>query len=98
MIPLLVRAVLVVVVIWWLLVAFGIAPSPFSRTTIRIRNGQIRIDGAELSQRAKEHVADVIRDAMLFKGFITLSAKRYVGFSREVPEAMRQTLRNILLN
>jgi len=98
MIPLLVRAVLLVVVVWSLLVTFGLAPSPLSRTTIRIRNGQIRVDGAELSPRAKEYVADVVRDAMLFKGFITLSAGRRVGFSREVPESMRQRLRNILLN
>ena len=98
MIPLLLRVGLVVGAVWWALVAFGIVTSPFSRTTIRIRNGQIRVAGAELSPRAKEHVADVIREAMIFSGFISLSASREVRFSRDVPESVHQRLRNILLN
>jgi len=98
MIPLLLRVALPVPAVWWALVALGVVASPFSRTIIRIRNGQIRVDGADLSQRAKEHVADVIRDAMIFSGFIRISARREVRFSREIPESVHQRLRNILLN
>ena len=98
MIPLLLRVALIVGAVWWALVAFGFVASPFSRTTIRIRNSQISVEGAEISPRAKEHVADVIRGAMIFSGFISLSARREVRFSREVPERVHQQLRNILLN
>ena len=82
----------------WALVALGFVASPLSRTVIRIRHGEIRVEGAELGPRAKEHLADVIRDAMLMRGFITLSSRREVAFSRDVPQMMRQRLRNILLN
>jgi len=98
MAPLFVRILIVVGLAWWLLVGTGLLPSPFSRTTIRIRNGQIRISGTDLSSRAREHVADVMREAMLPSGFITVSGDRRVKFSRSIPEGMRQRLRNILLN
>lgn len=98
MVPLLIRLLVLVVPVWWLLVGIGLLPSPFSRTTIRIRNGQIRIAGADLQPRARQHVADVMRETRLPAGFITLSADRRLKFSRSIPEGMRQRLRNILLN
>lgn len=98
MVPLLIRILILVVPVWWLLVGIGLLPSPFCRTTIRIRNGQIRIAGADLPPRAREHVADVMREAGLPAGFVTLSGDRRVAFSRSIPEGMRQRLRNILLN
>ena len=90
--------VVAVAALLWALVVLGYVASPLSRTVIRIRRGEIRVEGAELGARAKEHVADVIRDAMLMRGFITLSSRREVTFSRDVPHVMRQRLRNILLN
>jgi len=98
MLPLLIRAALLALVIWWLLVAMGVLPSPFSRTIIRIRKGGILVTRAELPPRAKEHLADVIRNAMVQGGFITLSSSRSVAFSSEVPQGIRQQVRNILLN
>lgn len=98
MVPLLIRILILAVPVWWLLVGIGLLPSPFSRTTVRIRNGQIRIAGADLPPRARQHVADVVREAGLPAGFITLSGDRRVTFSRSIPEGMRQRLRNILLN
>ena len=98
MIPLILRGLLIVAFVWWVLVHAGLVPSPFSRTTIRIRNGEINVAGADLAPRAKEHVADVVREEMLFRGFITISTGRMVRFSREVPAGIRQRLRNILLN
>jgi hypothetical protein len=95
---LLLRLLIVAVVCWGLLVLLGVLPSPFSRTTIRIRNGGIRISGADLPARARDHVADVIREAGLRSGFIVLSRHRQVVFSLGFPEALRQRLRNILLN
>jgi len=82
----------------WALVALGFVASPLSRTVIRIRRGEIRVTGADPGARAREHVADVIRDAMVMRGFIAISSRREVTFSREVPSEMRQRLRNILLN
>ena len=98
MVPLFVRILILVGLAWWLLVGIGLLPSPFSRTTIRIRNGQIRIAGADLPSRAREYVADVVREAGLQGGFIAVSKARRVTFSRGIPEGIRQRLRNILLN
>ncbi|MFZ5637661.1 MAG: hypothetical protein ACOY82_13860 [Pseudomonadota bacterium] len=98
MIALFLRILIVAAVCWGLLVLLGVLPSPFSRTTIRIRKGRIRIAGVDLPARARDHVADVIREAGLRNGFITLSRHRQVVFSLGFPEALRQRLRNILLN
>lgn len=98
MMPLFVRVLILAGLAWWLLIGIGLLPSPFSRTTIRIRNGQIRIAGADLPSRAREHVADVVREAGLHGGFIAVSKARRVTFSRGIPEGIRQRLRNILLN
>ena len=98
MIPLLVRLLVVTGIAAWILVLIGAIPSPFSRTTILIRDGQIRIRGADLPPRARDHVVDVIRETHLSGGFITVSSDVRVGFSRSIPEALRQRLRNILLN
>jgi len=98
MAPLFLRLLILVGLAWWLLVGIGLLPPPFSRTTIRIRNGQIRIAGADLPPRVRAYVADVVREAMLPGGFIALSGNRRVAFSRGIPEGVRQRLRNILLN
>ena len=98
MIPLLLRLGLIGAAVWWTLIAYGFIPSPFSRTVIRIRNGQISVQGADLSSRAKEHISDVIREAMIFSGFVSLSSRHEVRFSRGIPERVHQRLRNVLLN
>ena len=82
----------------WAITSLGILPSPFSRTLVRVRNGEILIEKGDLSARAKQHVADVIRESRVEKGFFTVSQARTVTFSQGFPEALRQTLRNILLN
>jgi len=98
MIPLLLRALVVIAICWWLLVLLGFLPPLFSRTVIRIRDGHVRIAGAALSPRAKQHLEDVVRETGLSSGFIALSKRGQVGFSRSIPKALRQRLRNILLN
>ena len=98
MIPLLLRVALIAAAVWWALIALGFIASPFSRTIIRIRNCQISVQGADLSTRVKEHITDVIREAMIFSGFVSLSSRREVRFSRDIPQSVHQRLRNILLN
>ncbi|HZP64854.1 MAG TPA: hypothetical protein VFB32_00975, partial [Rudaea sp.] len=73
-------------------------PSPFCRVLVRIRDGKVRIEKGDLNARAKEHVADVVRESRIETGFITISQGRSVTFSFGFPSALRQTLRNILLN
>jgi len=89
---------LVIGCIAWAIISLGILPSPFSRTLVRVRNGEIRIERGDLNARAKQHIADVIREFRVKQGFITVSQGRGVTFSLSIPEAPRQTLRNILLN
>jgi hypothetical protein len=91
-------SLIVIGCISWAVISLGVLPSPFSRTLVRVRNGEIRIERGDLNARAKQHVADVIREFRVEKGFITISQGRGVTFSLGIPEASRQTLRNILLN
>lgn len=82
----------------WAVTSFGLLPSPFSQTLLRIRDGSVRVEKGELKARAREHVADVVREAGLKSGFVAISRTRKVTFSSGFPESLRQTLRNILLN
>lgn len=91
-------AIVLLVLVGWLAIALGFVAAPGSRSVIRIRHGEIRVEGAELAPRAKAHVADVIRIEMVMSGFIAISPRGDVSFSRSVPNAIRQRLRNILLN
>ena len=90
--------VLLIGLLLWIAIASGFMPSPFCRVLIRIGQGAVRLQKGSLSPRAKEHLADVVRESHLLKGFITISTGDRVTFSHQIPATIRQRLRNILLN
>ena len=47
---------------------------------------------------AKGQVLDVLKDSGISKGFIALTPGNRVAFSRGMPEAVKQRLRNVILN
>lgn len=90
--------VLLLVAIVWLLVRFGAMASPLARTLIQVRGGTIRVERGELAPRAKDHLADVVREARVERGHIAISHGGKVSFSADIPATLHQRVRNILLN
>jgi hypothetical protein len=92
--PLLILIVLAVLLV--VLVESGVIPSPFSRVHLVVDNGKTVIAKGALGPRAKELVADIIREKSVGNGFITISRSGKVRFSSSIPSNIRQQLRNVV--
>lgn len=79
-------------------VQYGIIPPPYATTLIRISGGQLNVKKGRLRNEAEDSVADILREAKVSSGFIAITSEDRVKFSRSVPSAIRQRLRNVLLN
>jgi hypothetical protein len=86
------------VIVGILAVRLGFLPPPHATTLIRIRDGELRIRRGEMRPYAKGQVADVLREAAVSRCFIAVTPGNRVTFSRSIPSAVHQRLRNIILN
>ena len=77
---------------------FGFVPRPGASTLIHIRNGALRVKRGQLRGHSREHVAEILRDSKVATGFIAITHENRVRFSRQIPAALHQRLRNVLLN
>ena len=66
-------------------------------TYILIDDGTLRLRKGWVSERALSALADLLRDAGVSEGHITLSEDRRVAVSWHVPPALHQRIRNVLL-
>jgi hypothetical protein len=79
-------------------VQFGFVPPRDPETLIRIRNGGLFFLGQDVKPHAKMSVLEIIRESRVENGFIAITPGRRVKFSRSIPQAIHQRLRNVLLN
>jgi len=66
-------------------------------TYIEIHSGAARVRYGQVDTRALSTAADILRDAGVRTGYITISNDHRVAFSWHVPPALHQQLRNVLL-
>jgi hypothetical protein len=66
-------------------------------TCILIDDGALRLRKGWVPNRVMTALADVLRDAGVSQGYITLSPDRRVAVSWHVPPALHQKIRNVLL-
>jgi Protein of unknown function (DUF3634) len=64
---------------------------------ILIDDGMLRVRQGFIPARAVAALADVLREAGISRGRITLSKDRRVAVSWHVPPALHQKIRNVLL-
>jgi len=82
----------------FLAVWLGFVPPPHASTLIWIREGVVDVRRGRVSPHAREHVADILREAGVSKGYIAITPENWVAFSRRIPSGIHQRLRNVLLN
>jgi hypothetical protein len=80
------------------LVWLGFIPSPLAATLIRCRNGTLEVRKGPLLPHARAQVAEILAAAAVSNCFITVTPRKRVFFSRQIPAALHQRLRNVILN
>ncbi len=99
--PLVVLVVLAAVILLALYKRGGQGGVPIfapDETYILIEDGMLRLRKGWVSQRGMTALADLLRDAGVSQGYITLSPDRRVAISWHVPPALHQQIRNLLIN
>ena len=82
----------------WLAVALGVVPSPMAGTIVRFRAGKVSMKRGTLRSQVRDDLAEVLATAGVASGFICIGREGRVSFSRTIPAALHQRLRNVLLN
>jgi hypothetical protein len=77
---------------------FGFVPPPHAKTILRIGLDGICATRGSLRPHAREHLTEILSEARVSKGFIAVTSADRVVFSRNIPTAVHQRLRNVLLN
>ena len=93
LIPILCLVILAFAAVW-----FGFIPPPNAETLVRVREGTVWVSRGQLQPHAKQDVAEILCEAEVSKGFIAVTSTNRVIFSRHIPAAVRQRLRNVILN
>lgn len=82
----------------WLAVSLGFIPPPWAETVVRIGKRRVWLKRGQLRTQARDDLAEVLSGFGIENGFIAISAIGQVSFSRNLPRAIHQRLRNVLLN
>lgn len=90
--------ILCLVAVAFAAVWFGFVPPPHASTLLRVHEGTIRVAKGQLGSIAREHVTDILAEAGVVRGFVAITHSNRVIFSRQIPAAVHQRLRNVLLN
>jgi len=80
------------------LAGFSFLPPWNAATVVRISAGKITMKRGQLRGQIRDDLKEVLSDAGVTSGFIAITEPNRVHFSRNIPEALRQRLRNVLLN
>jgi hypothetical protein len=76
----------------------GILPPLNARCVVRIRNAGCSVQGDALPHHVVNSVAEILQTAGVKRGFIAITPNARVKFSCQIPKAIHQRLRNVLLN
>lgn len=76
----------------------GILPPLNARWVIRFRAGVCSFHGAALPYHVKSSVTEILQTASVKRGFIAFMPDSRIKFSWQIPQAIQQRLRNVLLN
>lgn len=90
--------IILVIAVAFVISQLGIFPPANSNTLIRIRDGELQVERGTLRPHARESVGRILKECGVTKGYIAITAEKRAVFSRHIPTAVHQRLRNVLLN
>ena len=76
----------------------GILPPLNARCVIRIRTGRCVVRGHAIPPHVLSSVAEILQAVGVKNGFIAITSDSRVKFSGQIPKAIYQRLRNVVLN
>ena len=76
----------------------GFLPPLNARCVIRIRKGSCFVRGQSVLPHVLSSVAEILQAAGVKNGFIAITPDSRVKFSGQIPKAIHQRLRNVVLN
>ena len=83
---------------WFFAILLGFVPPPNTKVLIKIRNAQLHVARGQLRVQPREFITDILQQAKIPNGFVAITHYNRVAFSRNIPNDIRQRLRNVLLN
>ena len=82
----------------WAVFQLGLIPPANAETIIHIRAGAVIVGKGQLLSHARTSLGEILRETEIRSGFIAIVPGPSVKFSRSIPTALHQRLRNVLLN
>ena len=75
----------------------GLISSPFARVKVVATREGAEIVKGSIGANSKQLIADIFLNSDVSTGFVTVSSRNKVRFSRAIPHRIRQQLRNVIL-
>lgn len=79
-----------------LVAAMVLEPVWTARVLLVVRGGKVEVRRGMVGATTRQMVGDILRDAGVARGWITVSPGRRIRFSWNIPSGARQRLRNVL--
>lgn len=77
---------------------FGFSPPPNVRLLIRIEGDNVRVTRGSVPALAQDHLAGMMMETGVTKGFIGVTPSNRIIFSRHIPPPVQQQIRNVMVN
>ena len=71
--------------------------SPFARLKVIATKQGAEVVKGSIGANSRQLIADIFRNGGVSTGFVTVSSRNKVRFSRDIPHSVRQQLRNVIL-
>ncbi len=91
-------AVVVVLLAGYLAIEFRFFPPPWASVILTIRQGTVRLKKGRLPQQLQERVSEILAEEQIPHGFVAITNRQRILFSRRIPAATQQRMRNVLVN
>ena len=76
----------------------GILPPLNARCVIRFCKGRCSVQGNAVPHHVQNSVVEILQAAGVKSGFVAITSNARVKFSHQIPKAIHQRLRNVVLN
>lgn len=79
-------------------IEFRFFPPPWASVILTIRQGTVRLKKGRLPQQLQERVSEILAEEKISHGFVAVTSRQRILFSRRIPAATQQRVRNVLVN